>query len=150
MEKMEKGIYYIVDAKSKAPFLWKNDKFWTEKEIEYYGKNGKPMEKDLALLLPVFSESWMALQYKKRHSLKNILVGLVTEQSYWSYILNILKNNEVKGIVVNPCILDIKHECELLIFKSDQIADFDSFDSYMKKLESYNGKHGYDFDKIKN
>ena len=146
---MEKGIYFVAD-KDKVPLLWKNSNFFTEEEIQYYIKNGIPKEKDLPVLLPVFSEGWMALQYIKRHSLQDAQVGFIEDQEYWSYILNIAKNSNVKKIITNPCILDYGHECTLLTFELDEVSNFSDFNNTMKEFESFDGKCGYSLKELLN
>lgn len=145
---MDKGIYFIAD-KNGNPIIWKNDKFFTEEEIQHYIKTGKPKDKDLSMLFPVFSEGWMALQYSIKRSVQDIQVGQVTNQEVWTYILDILRNNNVKTVITNPCIKDIVHECMLLTWEIDKITDFESFDSTMKNIESFDEKCGYSVNDLK-
>lgn len=140
----EKGIWFIA-SQDGLPIYWKNDKFWTEKEMEYYGKTGKAMEKDLDMLFPIFCEAWMALQYAKRHNLKDKQFGIVTNQEHWSDLLKMASENNVKAIALNPCIKDFEHECVLLTYTMDKVADLSKFNEEVKNGISFdNGEHGYD------
>lgn len=145
---MEKGIHFLAGKEGHGSLvLWKNEKLFTYDEIEYFRKTGKAHEKDLNLMLPVFSEAWVALQYAKKHNLKDVLIGLSSDQEHWSYILELAKRNNAQRIVINPCIDDTPHECALITYTFDTAASFSEIDSGMKSIV-IEGQGGYDKDKL--
>ena len=142
---MEKGIYLIANKETGALYVWKNDKFFSEEEIKRYKENRKTREKD-ELLLPVFNEAWIALQYIKANKIKDGSVCQVLNQNAWSEFIEIAKKQEVQRAVLNRCILNVVHECFLMIYDLDKINNFKKTETMFKNVDLVCG--GYDKEKL--